>query len=458
MPELSFYDIIVGFILFFFIVLIGIYIQVINKNEHPEYRFFAWGLSVRLLGAIGFAMIYLYYYGGGDTINYFQSSLALVNLFSKSPDAFFSILAGHLTPENYSYFDNTTGYPLYFRDPWAYSVVRYSVIFIFLGAKSFLGTTLVLAAVSYAFVWRFYRFLVKQYPHYTSELAVAVLFFPSVIFWGSGLLKDNYTFFSSLMLFVASFNIFVIRRKIIVNVVSLIFFSYIILTIKPYIFFIELVVISITLFHYYIVSIRNIFVKFIVFPIVALILIGGSSFVIVQVGTMAGGFYTSLDESLKMASVKQEDLTQSYYNGHSYNIGYFEPTISGVLGKVAPATIAGLYRPFIWEAGNIVMLVSGVETLLLLFLSIYLVLFVVRSFLFKGVSHTIHLLFGDSILVFSVFYVFLFAFVVGLTSSNFGALVRYKIPYFSFFLILLLVQIRRFQEDAKKTSSNDKLI
>jgi hypothetical protein len=165
---------------------------------------------------------------------------------------------------------------------------------------------------------------------------------------------------------------------------------------------------------------------------------------------MAGGFYTSLDESLKMASVKQEDLTQSYYNGHSYNIGYFEPTISGVLGKVAPATIAGLYRPFIWEAGNIVMLVSGVETLLLLFLSIYLVLFVVRSFLFKGVSHTIHLLFGDSILVFSVFYVFLFAFVVGLTSSNFGALVRYKIPYFSFFLILLLVQIRRFQEDAKK--------
>ena len=61
----------------------GYYVTKKNIRLKPEYRFFTKGLMVRILGAIGLGMIYFFYYSGGDTTNYFQTSSAYANLIFK---------------------------------------------------------------------------------------------------------------------------------------------------------------------------------------------------------------------------------------------------------------------------------------------------------------------------------------------------------------------------------------
>ncbi|HCC31004.1 MAG TPA: hypothetical protein DEQ03_13310 [Marinilabiliales bacterium] len=78
------------------------------------------------------------------------------------------------------------------------------------------------------------------------------------------------------------------------------------------------------------------------------------------------------------------------------------------------------------------MAISGLETLFLLVFFIYMFLkFRVILFFSKVFSHP----FLIASFVFSITY----SFFVGLTTANFGALVRYRMPVFVFLLLILVV-------------------
>ena len=67
------------------------------------------------------------------------------------------------------------------------------------------------------------------------------------------------------------------------------------------------------------------------------------------------------------------------------------------------------------------MIFSGIENLILLSMTIYILLLLRVYNLFR-------LMFRHRILFFTIFFSLFFSFAVGLTTSNFGSLVRYKIP------------------------------
>jgi hypothetical protein len=91
-----------------------------------------------------------------------------------------------------------------------------------------------------------------------------------------------------------------------------------------------------------------------------------------------------------------------------------------------------LFRPFIWDARNPVMVLSGLENLFMLLFTIYIVIKVKITTLLKS-------LFSNPLLIFSFLFAIFFAFSVGLTTSNYGALVRLKIPCMPFYLISLFI-------------------
>ena len=62
------------------IFLLGGIIKVQNQKKHPEYKYFLTGLVFKILGVSSFILIYLFYYEGGDTVNYFVGSKALSDL------------------------------------------------------------------------------------------------------------------------------------------------------------------------------------------------------------------------------------------------------------------------------------------------------------------------------------------------------------------------------------------
>ena len=102
--------------------------------------------------------------------------------------------------------------------------------------------------------------------------------------------------------------------------------------------------------------------------------------------------------------------------------------------KFLPAIVVTLYRPFLWEARNIVMLVSAFESLALLMLTLYILY---RA----GPLNFIRQATSEPVLVFAFLFSIIFAFAVGITSYNFGSLVRYKIPMLPFFISALFIAL-----------------
>ena len=421
------------------ILFIAFYYQTAKLKDHEEYIYFTPGLIAKIFGGLLITFIYLFYYRGGDTLTYFRSAKTLSNLFVKSPVTYFSILSGHLTPENWSYFDANTGYPMYYRDHWAFAVVRITSIFLFFSAKSLLGTVVLLSTVSYIGIWKLFRFIYKEFPQLKNQIAIAILFFPSVIFWGSGILKDTYTLAASAFSFMALYSIIVYKKKIWLNLFILFIAAYIILSMKPYIFFVQFAVFIIVFVYIQIKKVKTVFLRFIVFPFVTIGIFVIGIIAFSSLSEISGQFYSSFNDVLTAASVKQNDLTQAYYGGNSFNIGYFKPTLQGVLSKFFPAVNAGIFRPYLWESNNIVMLISGVETFILLLFSFWVFINLLRILLFRGFRWIIHFFFSHPLVVYSFFFSIFFAFLVGLTTANFGALVRYKIPFLPYFLLLLFI-------------------
>ncbi|MFN6091180.1 MAG: hypothetical protein ACK44N_02050, partial [Bacteroidota bacterium] len=139
-----------------------------------------------------------------------------------------------------------------------------------------------------------------------------------------------------------------------------------------------------------------------------------------------------LDSFLDKAAVNQKDLKSDYHRGNSFDIGEFDPSIQGISSKFFIATFSAIYRPMIFEVNNTVMFLASIENLLILFLT-FRVLWHIRFFRFFRYIKSHHLL------VFSFSFAILFAFFIGLSTSNFGALVRYKIPCIPFYIASLYI-------------------
>jgi hypothetical protein len=222
--------------------------------------------------------------------------------------------------------------------------------------------------------------------------------------------------------------------------------SLLLIWIKPYIFFALLPGSILWFGGIQIFKVNNPLVKSMTTPfLITVSLLSGY----VMLNMLSGflGDY-SLENVLDKAVLTQNDLKSEYYQGSSFDIGSFEPTVAGILSKMPAAINAALFRPYIWETYNLTMLMSGIENLGLLLFTIYLAIRLRIYNLFR-------LMFRHRILFFTVYFSIFFSFSVGLTTSNFGSLVRYKIPAIPFFLISLIIisstynEMRR--EDKKKS-------
>jgi hypothetical protein len=142
----------------------------------------------------------------------------------------------------------------------------------------------------------------------------------------------------------------------------------------------------------------------------------------------------SVEKMLVTASITQKDLKQDYYQGSSFDIGDFDPTVGGMLSKVPVAMRVGLFQPFVWEARNVVMIFSGLENLAYFLTAIFLLFKILRN-----PRRLFRILNEYPILTLLLLYTLLFSVMVGLSTSNYGALVRFKIAFMSCYVVLLLI-------------------
>ncbi len=401
----------------------------------PEMKYFLPAIFAKIGGGFLFACIYIFYYRQGDTTCFYECSLAFCKLFHTDVGAFFTVLAGDGTEEMKSYFTAETGEPMMFMfgEGSTRFVMKLLIPFLLLSGHSYFIATTLISLFTFGALWTLYRVFLYYFPQQYQRLAWTILFVPSVIFWGSGMLKDSFTLSATCYFIFFTHRLVIGSGAKLINLILLLVSAYFILSIKAYILLILLPSSLVWLFYARIGKIHNPLLRTIMIPAIYATIILGSYLVFVNTGDYFGKF--SIDRALKTASITQNDLKQEYYQGNSFDIGEWEPNLSGALGKFVPATIAGLYRPWIFESKNVVMLFSGLENLVIFALTCY-ALFRLKWKRFRL------LIAAYPIVLYSLLFALLFGFMIGLSTSNFGALVRFKIPLIPLYLsaIVLIIE------------------
>lgn len=415
------------------LLLVSSFVKRNNIAQQPYYRYFGWGLMLKVFAGVLFALLYTFHYGETDTHYYYWGTQSLARLANKDLGAFLQIMAGGHTPELRSCFDFTTGWPTYWRDVNSFAVCRFNVPLYWLGMKTFLGNVIVLNGFLFIGVWRFYRFMVSMFPNNDRNMAIALLFVPSVLFWGSSLLKDSWCLVATMCLFCVVNELFIERKRLLLNLFRLIFWGYVSIAIRPYSFFTTMGAGLIWLGLSYVYKSHSRFFRTLTLPVMALVVgfVGASLFS--KLGGMVNDRYQSIDAIIETAVIIQDDLKKEYYGGNSFDIGAFEPTIGGLMSKAPQAIMAGMFRPYLWDSRNALMLISALETFVLFLLLCYLM------FRF-GLRRMCRVVFRNPFLMAAFVFMVTYAFFVGLTTANFGALVRYRIPVIVFLALLLAVE------------------
>ena len=427
----------------FLVIIYGVAFMIrpaVSTKENA--RYFIPGLTLKLIGALAVGIIYQFYYGGGDTFTYFHlGSRYIYEAFKDSP-----IIALKLIFAGKEYVGDTFQYAskIYtYGDLSSYFVVRMAGAFDILTFHTYSATAVLFATMSFSGLWALFHVLYLMYPKQHLGMALAVLFVPSVFFWGSGILKDTITLGALGWATYCIYYIFIARRKVIFSSILLLVSLYTIFTIKIYIMLCFLPAAILWVFYFRFGQLKNVVVKIMVAPLTIVLGIILGYYSIIKIGENNPRY--NIEEITETAKVTAEWIhyVSQRDGGSAYSLGDFDYSPAGMVRKFIPAVWVTLYRPHLWEANSIVMLLSALEAFALLLFSIYVLYKVGLISSFRHIGSNPFLIFC---FVFSIF----FAFAVGLTTYNFGSLVRYKIPFYPFFVSALFILLSYSKRERKR--------
>lgn len=390
-------------------------------------RYFFSSLTARIFGSLLLGFLYQFYYGGGDTFNYHtHGSRVIWEVIMEDPARGFALLGSSgndLLAFQYS------SRLLFLGDTSSFFVIQIATIFDLLTFSTYSATAALFAVVSFIGTWLFFNAFVHDYPGLRKWIALAILFIPSTIFWGSGILKDSIVLACLGAITYCVKRIFIDRSIRPATVLLLILCVFITYKIKLYVLLCFFPAALIWIYASAFFKIRSLVLKSLIVPFVLALIAVSGYYAVLKTGESDSRF--ALENLVQTAQISAYDI--GFYSGRNagsgYSLGELDNSISGML-KLAPAAVnVSLFRPYVWEVRNPLMLLSALESLVLLVFTIYIV-FKKRLSFFKGLTNP------DTLfcLAFSI----PFAFAVGISTFNFGTLARYKIPLLPFYALALI--------------------
>jgi hypothetical protein len=425
---------------FYLLILIWIAKRQCNKRYpvgHALRPYFMNGLYVKFAGAIFVGLIYQYYYGGGDTFEYFKHTKIINSAFNDSFTTWLKVLTRQPlqgNPEVYAYASQMQWY----GDPASYSVPAIGAIFGVFCGTNYMPIALLFAYFSFTGVWAMYRTFANLYPKLHKELAIAFLFIPSTFVWGSGMFKDTLCLFGLGWMVYSTFRIFVNRDFSFKNLLMLLFSFYLVATVKLYILLAFLPALSLWLLLSYSYKIKTAGLRFLVTILFIGLAIVGFLFFTGRFAKEMNKY--SLERVAQTAASTRGWISYSSGDeGSAYDLGEFSPTIGGMLSKFPQAVVVTLFRPFLWESKKIIVLLSALEALVFLFFTLKAIV--------KNKGKMIARITKDANLMFCLIFSLIFAFAVGISTYNFGTLSRYKIPCISFYAAFIVILLYHKEQD-----------
>lgn len=417
------------------VVLAAAYLIRPHVTDSVNRKYFFPALIAKMAGAIALGCIYQFYYGGGDTFNFHTlGSRQVWEAFMDSPAVGFKLLFGGKDQVGvYEYSSRI----LFYHDRPSYFVIQVAALFDLLTFSSYSGTAVLFSVLSFCGAWALFVTFYKKYSGAHLGLAISVLFIPSVVFWGSGILKDTLVL-AALSLATYCVDVLFNQGRFKIGLLLLLLLSiYVIFSVK--LFLLQAFVPTLLLWVSFqkLTSIRSVAFRMLVFPVVAIFLVVSAYYAVVNISK--GDARYSLDRIAQTAKITAYDI--GFYTGRDagsgYSLGELDGTFGSLVTKIPQAINVTLFRPYLWEVKNPLMLLSAVEGTCLLLVVIYIV---------ATARHRVFSLLNDPDILFALIFSLIVAFAVGVTSYNFGTLSRYKIPMLPYFALSIMLLYNKNKE------------
>jgi hypothetical protein len=279
-------------------------------------------------------------------------------------------------------------------------------------------------------MWLFFKAFYELFPHLHKWIAVAAFFIPSVFFWGSGLLKDTVTLAGVGVITYTLKRMLIDHEFRISSILLFIITAYIIFSVKKYILLCFLPAAILWVYLSNLSRVRSLVLRGLLVPFILLIIAASGYWAVQRLGAD--------DERYALSKIPQTVRITAYdigfYTGRgagsAYTLGELDGTFSGMIMKAPQAINVALFRPYLWEIRNPLMVLAALESFSLLLFTLYVIIRQ-RYALFKMLY--------DPNIVFCLVFCITFAFAVGLSTYNFGTLSRYRIPLLPFYVMSLVL-------------------
>ena len=431
---LTVYDIIIApFCIFILWLFFSAHLK---KYEPDTAKLFRRAFKFKLFCAISFAVITNFYYNtGGDSEMFFYALKDMREAISNDDLSYWELFKMEKSDENtplayYFELDNVK-YPVagFMRSRSNFLVPKLGVIPAMVFFNSYFALCLVFSFFALAGAIRLFKMFFYYFPDLKKEVALATLFLPSVCYWSAGFLKDSICFGSVGFLLYGLFNVFIRRQKLMGSLFWIILSSYFLYAIKVYILLALVPGIGFWLFGHLSTGVKTLSLKSAI-TFLSLLVAGIAGIALVN--------YLTSDEALSKFSV-DNILETSSYSRSIFQRGdelraegaYFQITTTNPVLLILNGLVATFFRPFPWEISSAIVMLSSAEALIFLVLILYL-------FFKRGLLAPFRIIFNSPVLILCFSFSIIFAISVGISSTNFGSLSRYKIPCLPFYLMFIL--------------------
>jgi hypothetical protein len=424
----------------FFVLVFGFFVYAYQKiASFDGKRYLMPGYLLKALGGLSFALVYIYYYGGGDTAEYFRSASTLNEILFKNPDTYFDLLA--MDPEEAQPKLRTAGAVIYYShtsEEWF--MVKLISPLIIVGFNSYLGITFLMSLLSFIGSFKLFQLMNKILPGKQRITFLINFLIPTSLFWSSGLLKDTITFTCFALICYFFYSILYERRRrmlylavgIVLTLITLKLKAYIIMSFLPWVF--------VTILLGFTSAIKDRLIRLTIGPLI-IVAIFVSGYLGISYLVQNNEEYNT--ENL-FSKIRGFHTWHTQLGGSAYNLGEMEYTEAGLLRKVPAAINVSLFRPYPWEAGSALVLLNSLESMCILFLVVF-TFFRIRLRFFLS-------LWKNPYLAGAFLFCLFFAFSIGITSYNFGALSRFKVPLTALFVFIMIYAMSKREKPVPKTS------
>lgn len=302
------------------------------------------------------------------------------------------------------------------------SMIGMTALGLFFTGGSVLAVFMIFGFLSFLGKWALYVGLRAELPMLSPKLlAVAVLFVPSAVFWTSGLVKES---FAVAGVGFAFFGAQRIRKGLdVLALVALLTGVVLTATFKPYLLF-PLALGARSLFfaarssRYPLLS-----------PILGVVAVAVSIAAVAALGKIMPEF--AADKLVEQTAALRERFAEGGGGSNFNTLDVANKSTGGRLLLAPIALVTALARPLPFEAHNVTSFVTALETLAITILAIA----TVRR---AGVRRVLATISEHRALMFCALFVLVGATAIGMATSNFGTLSRYRTPILPFYVALIL--------------------